>query len=154
MPNDVELQARRDGLEKELIAQIDRESRRATQTHWIAIVLMVGALACGAIAGVGGLTEMLSKTALGVLALIPAGIAIAVSQFKPQGRSSWHYRKSNEFAALRSRLIYQLPPDFSADQIAAIAKARDDLIKRMQDEWDKEFQFNWTAFHSTPRDRH
>jgi uncharacterized membrane protein YoaK (UPF0700 family) len=91
MPNDTELQARKQGLQKELIAQIERENLRATQTHWIAIVLMPAALACGAIAGIGGLTQMLSQTTLGVLALIPAAIAIAVAQFKPQGRSSWHY---------------------------------------------------------------
>jgi hypothetical protein len=150
MPN-ADLESRREGLEQELLAQIKREGLRATQTHWIAIVLMIAALCCGAIAGVGGLTETLSKTALGVLALIPAGIAIAVAQFKFQGRSSWHYRKSNEFDALRSRLKYQLPTEFTADNIAAIAKDRDLLIKRMQDEWDREFQFNWTAFHAPPR---
>jgi hypothetical protein len=153
MPIDAELQARKDGLLKELIAQMERENGRAMQTHWIAMVLMLVALSCGAIAGVGGLAKCLSQTSLGILALIPAAIAVAVGQFKPQGRSSWHYRKANEFAALRSRLIYQLPADFNADHIAAIAKDRDTLIKRMQDEWDKEFQFNWTAFHAPPRAR-
>jgi hypothetical protein len=152
MPN-AELESRKKDLEQELLAEIEREDLRATQNHWIAIVLMIVALLCGAIAGVGGLTQTLSQTALGVLALIPAGIAIAVAQFKFQGRSSWHYRKSNEFDALRSRLKFQLPVELTADHIAAIAKDRALLKDRLQEEWDKEFEFNWTAFHAPPRTR-
>jgi hypothetical protein len=38
----------------------------------------------------------------------------------------------------------------SADNVAAIAKARDDLIKQMQAEWDKAFVFNWAAFSPPP----
>jgi hypothetical protein len=114
---------------------------------------MIVALLCAAIAGVGGLTQTLSQTALGVLALIPAGIAITVAQFKFQGRSSWHYRKSNEFDALRSRLKFQGPVELTADHIAEIAKDRTLLKDRMQEEWDKEFEFNWTAFHAPPKTR-
>jgi hypothetical protein len=147
---DPELKARRDRLETEFDKLIAISDLRAKQTHWVAIYLMIIALGCGAVAGAGGLGEFLPQKVLGVLALFPPAIAIAVSQFKPQARSGWHYRKSDGLNALRSRLMYQLPIEPNADQIAAIAKAKDDLIERMQVEWDNEFQFTWTAFSVPP----
>jgi UPF0716 family protein affecting phage T7 exclusion len=152
MSNETELQIRRKGLKKKLEARIRRENLRATQTHWAAIVLMIASLSCGVIAGIGGLTKGMSSEILGVLALIPASIAIAVSQFKPQARSSWHYRKSNALSALLDRLDEQLPIVFDAEDIKAISVAHKELRDQMQEEWDKEFQFNWT-FHSPPHNR-
>ena len=121
------------------------------QTHWLAIAFMLIALICSGLAGIGGIAEILPARWIGVLALVPAATAIVATTFKFQGRSSWHYRKSDALNALRSRLLFQLPVQPSADNVAAVAKARDELTDRMQAEWDKEFVFNWAAFHPPPR---
>jgi hypothetical protein len=146
MATDPEIRDRIQHLAQELNDGIKPSDERATQTHWIAIGLMSVALACSALAGLGGIAGFLPKALIGILAVVPGAVAIAATSFKFQARSSWHYRKSDALNALRSRLLYQLPVQPSADNVASIAKARDELIEQMQAGWDKEFVFNWTAF--------
>jgi hypothetical protein len=141
-----EIQGRRDNLKQELNDQIERCDKRAREAHWLAISLMLIALTCSGLAGLAGIGGFLPKLLIGILALIPGGIAITATTFKPQARSSWHYRKADALGSLRSRLLYQLPVNPSADNVAAIARDRDKLIEQMQAEWDKEFVFNWAAF--------
>jgi hypothetical protein len=45
--------------------------------------------------------------------------------------------------ALRSRLSYQLPEEPTVDNIAAIAKARDNLNDQMQQEWERTITVSW-----------
>jgi hypothetical protein len=145
-----EIQARIRRLTQELDALIKPSGERAMQTHWLTIGFMLIALMCSGLAGIGGIAGFLPKTLIGILALVPVAVAIAAMTFKPQARSSWHCRKSDALNSLRSRLLYQLPVQPSADNVAAIARARDELIEQMQAEWDKEFGFNWAAFSAPP----
>lgn len=105
---DPAIQNRIDRLVQELDERIKVSDSLAMQTHWLAIGLMAAAIGCSVLAGIAGIAGFLPKPAIGVIAFVPSAVAVAALNFKPQGRSSWHYRKSDALYALRSRLLYQL----------------------------------------------
>jgi hypothetical protein len=146
MAMDTPVRARKDQLEAELDLDILRTNRRAIWAHWFAFLMMIAALLSSMIAGLGGLSSVLPKLLIGFLALLPGVFAVAAIQFKPQERSSYHYRKVNALNSLRSRLLYQQPAEPTLDQIAAVARERDSEMKRLQEEWDRGFQLNWAGF--------
>lgn len=142
----LELKERKDCLCREMDHSIARSERLGRNTHWVAIVLMCGAITASFLAGLAGLSGALSTRTIGILSLIPGAIALFATQFKPQLRSSWHYRKANKFKALRSRLLYEQALDPDPEQIALIARDRAEMIERMQTEWDRLFGLHWHAF--------
>jgi hypothetical protein len=150
MPVDSVIEERRKELEAELSGDITKSDTIARWTHRLAIFLMMIALGASGVAGAGGIAEFLPAKIVGGLALIPAGTAILVNTFKLQAKSSWHYRRSVALNSLRSRLRYQLPVEVTADQVARIAKDRDEINSRMQAEWEQAFVLNWTQFKSPP----
>jgi hypothetical protein len=143
---DQELSDRRANLRRELDMVAKANQERAMQTHWSAIVLMIVAVAGSFVAGIAGLTSFLPAPWLGAIALIPGTASLAALRFKLQARSNWHYRKYDAVTALKSRLEYRLPLDFTDEDIGSIAAARDELIERMQLEWEKTMSFDWTDF--------
>ena len=147
-----EIQNRRDELLKELDEGIRHAAVRAKVNYWIAICLMLGALVSSAGAGIGGILLGWSAKLTGGLALLPGILALFATTLRFEGKSNWQYRKMYALAALKSRLRLQLPETPSADNIASIAKDRDELTVRMQKEWDKEFALSWSAFQRGHRD--
>ena len=143
---DDQLNSRKVQLRQELEIAITSVQRRAKRAHWLGICLMLTALICSLGTGIAGLTALLGQKVLGALALVPGAAAIAASRFRLQARSNWHHRKYNALNALRSRLLYQMPVEPTADQIAAIAKERDSLNEQMQAQWQKEVASDWTDF--------
>ena len=141
-----EIKARLDLLERELDQEIQRAHTRAAADYWIAVFLMVLTISSSFIAGIGGISKWLGSEVVGVLALIPGAIALLVSYLKYQGKSSYHYRKAHKLKALKSKLRLQLSEEPTADQIAAIARDRDQLLIAMNNEWDEKFSLTWTAF--------
>jgi hypothetical protein len=82
----------------------------------------------------------------GLLALIPGAIALLVSNVKFQDKSNWHFRRKDELAYLKSKLLLQLPEAPSADHVAATAKARDEMVARTHKEWEEKFSLNFAVF--------
>lgn len=141
-----ELKARKDQLRQELEETILIVQSRAKWTHRAGLWLMAIALVCSLGTGIAGLTGLLGPKALGALALLPGAAAIAATQLKLQARSNWHYRKHDALTALRSRLLYQLPVDPTADHISNIAESRDTLNRQMQAEWERAISLDWAHF--------
>ena len=140
------LEIRKEHLRQELDEAMRRVHGRARRSHWAAICLMLAAILCSVGTGIAGLTEVLGQKLLGALALVPGAAAIMASRFKLQTRSNWHYRKYNALSSLKSRLLYQLPVEPTAEQIAAIAEARDTLNTEMDCEWRRDIAFDWSDF--------
>ena len=141
-----DLQARADGLEQQLNGDIRYENIRAVGDYWIALILMIVALASSAAAGLGGLAFGWSAQRTGAIAIIPGAIAVVAATMKFEGKSNWHYRKLYGFNSLKSRLLYELPLAPSVDHIAAISKERRELIAEMEKEWEAVLSLSWSQF--------
>lgn len=132
-------------LESELVRHSRGTQAKARLNHRVALGLMLLALACSVAAGVLGVFFEKSSKLVGGLAILPPLIAFVGTNMKFEGKSSWHYRKTNALEALRLRLLYQLPdPPKSAD-VGSIAKEYSELNERMQREWDDTLNFNWSG---------
>jgi hypothetical protein len=141
-----ELQARADGLEKQLSDDISYERVRAVGDYWIALTLMAMALVSSVAAGLGGLAFGWTAERTGAVAFIPGAIAVIAATMKFEGKSNWHYRKLYGFNSLKSRLLYELPLDPSVDHLAAISKERRELITEMEKEWEAVLSLSWSQF--------
>jgi len=104
---------------------------------------MLTALLASAGAGIGGIFDKLTAQQTGALALIPGIIALVATTMKFQDKAHWHYRKRDALEALKSRLLFQLPEATSADNIATIAAAYDELNRTMSKEWEERFSLNF-----------
>jgi hypothetical protein len=144
MPPTLEIERRIKELSAELTSHGTRTYRGGRYNHRAALALMLLGLGCNVAAAILGIFYDKSGKLVGGLAAIPPLIAFVSTRLKLEGKSSWHYRKSNGLNALRSRLLYQLPESPTFDQVAAIAKARDELNEKMQIERDTNLSFDWT----------
>jgi hypothetical protein len=140
-----EVIGRKRALTQELDGQIAYSENKAICNHWISLILMLVALGCSVTAAIIGIFLSVSSKIVGGIALLPPLIAYGVVNMKFDGKSSWHYRKSKMLSSLRSRLLYQQPEAPTVDNIAAIARERDELDLKMQAEWDKTLVFNWSG---------
>jgi|SRR5882724_5375596 len=145
MANTPEIQNRIDLLKTELANGGKRARFRAKVDHWISITLMVLALGASGVAGVGGLSGVLSIKQTGAIALLPGVLALFASVLKFEGKSGWQYRKQQALDDLKDRLLLQLPESPTADQIAEIARKKNELIHDMQRQWEREFSLNWSS---------
>jgi hypothetical protein len=141
-----DVQSRADGLDTQLNDDIKYETLRAVGDYWIALVLMLIALGSSAAAGLGGLAWNWSPQRTGAIALIPGVVAVIAATMKFEGKSNWHYRKLYGFSSLKSRLLYELPLQPSADNIAGLSEERRDLIKEMEREWEAVLSLSWSQF--------
>jgi hypothetical protein len=107
---------------------------------------MIVAVSASVVAGIGGLSTFFPSQVTGAIALVPAAIALLASNLKFHDKSNWHFERERELDALRSRLLFQLPEAPTPDNVAAIAKARDDMEARMNKEWKDKFTLNFAAF--------
>lgn len=146
MAVDFDLQARANGLEKQLTDDIGYEKVRAAADYWIALILMSVALVSSVAAGLGGLAFGWSPQRTGAIALIPGAIAVIAATMKFENKSDWHYRKLYGLNSLKSRLLYELPAAPTVDDIAAISKERTELIKEMEKEWEAVLSLSWSQF--------
>lgn len=85
-----DLQARADGIEKQLSDDIRYERMRAAGDYWIALILMGIALVSSAIAGLGGLAFGGSAHRTVAVAFIPGAVAVIAATMKFEGKSNWH----------------------------------------------------------------
>src|SRR5947209_4442665 len=141
-----DVQARADGLEKQLNDDIRYEKVRAVGDYWIALCLMIIVIISSVAAGLGGLAFGWSAHLTGSIAFIPGALAVIAATMKFEGKSNWHYRKLYGFNSLKSRLLYELPLEPSVDNIAALSKERRDLIKEMEKEWEAVLSLSWSQF--------
>jgi hypothetical protein len=139
-----ELEARKNALYNSIGAGMRRSRNAARWNHGASLTLMIAALLATVAAGVVGIVYDLGEWA-GGLAVLPALIGIVATNLKLQGKAQWHSEKEGELRELRSRLRYQLPESPTADHIAAIAKSRGTMEKRMREEWVKHLQFDWAG---------
>jgi hypothetical protein len=141
-----EVQARADGLLKQLNEDIEYERLRAVGDYWIALILMIAALGCSIAAGLGGLAFGWTSQATAAVAFVPGAVAVIAATMKFEGKSDWHYQKLYGFQGLKSRLLYQLPLTPSVDDIAAISLDRTNLITRMEKKWEVALSLSWSQF--------
>ena len=146
MPPSSELVSRRNMLLSELTHERDRALLRAKCNYWISLLLMGGALISSGIAAIGGVFLEWSAKYTGLVALLPGVFAIIATSFKFEGKGNWQDRKAALMDSLRSRLSYQMPEEFNADNIAAVARDRDDRLREMQAAWEKENSLSWAMF--------
>ena len=133
--SDPEVSARKAALAQELEAEIRKYFGFAKSAYLWLQGLFILSLCCSALAAILGLFLGVPGKIVGGIAALPPIIAFVAVNLKLQARSNWHYRKSYALDALRSRLLYQLPANPTVDDIAAIAKARDDNNDAMEREW-------------------
>ena len=145
MANTPEIENRIDLLKTELATGSKRALFRAKIDHWISIILMLLALGASGVAGIGGLSGVLSIKQTGAIALLPGVLALFASVLKFEGKSGWQYRKQQALDDLKDQLLLQLPESPTPDQIAAISRKRNELIRDMQREWEREFSLNWSS---------
>jgi hypothetical protein len=134
---------RKTALEKELSDEIRRANFSAYANHWLSVGFMVIALLCSVVAATLGVFTQTSAKVVGSIAVLPQLIAFVASNLKFEAKNSWHARRFDGLSKLRSRLLYQLPASPTLEQIAAIAKDRDDLETKLQGEWDKTLLLKW-----------
>jgi len=146
MPDSSEAKLRKDELARQLDDAIEEALFWARGNYRISLILMILAVCASITAGIGGLTDKFGAQLTGSLALVPGAIALLVSNIKFQDKSNWHYQRYYESAALKSRLLLQLPEIPTVDHIAGIAKERDEMEARLSKEWDDKFTLNFSAF--------
>jgi hypothetical protein len=141
-----EIVQRRDMLMCEVAAARDRALRLGRYNYWASLLLMGGALISSGLAAVGGIFLDWSPKSTGLVASLPGVFAIIATSFRFEGKANWQERKAVLMHSLFSRLRYQLPEDFNADNIAAVAKQRDERLEAMQAVWEKENSLSWKGF--------
>jgi hypothetical protein len=130
-----EVQSRIERLANELQQAAKQESHRAIRQYFSSQTVLILSLGCSAAAAISGIGFLVSPRIVGTIAILPPLIAYLATSFRLSVRENWYYRKSVALEALRSRLLYQLPEEPTADNVAAIAAARDKLVTDMQQEW-------------------
>jgi hypothetical protein len=139
---------RKTALEKELSRDAWWATFSAYANHWLSIISMVIALGCSVAAATLGVFTQTPAKVVGGIAVLPPLIAFVAGNLKFEAKNSWHARRSDGLSKLRSRLLYQLPASPTLEQIAAIARDRDDLETRLQTEWDKTLLLKWAGVFS------
>jgi hypothetical protein len=146
MEKEPEAIRRKRDLTHELEVRCAEELKWAKWNHRGSVLCMVLALSCSVIAGIlGFFCPQVGSKVVGGFALLPPLVAFVAVNLKFEGKNSWHARLYDSLNTLRSRLLYQQPETPSLDQVAEIAKRRDDLEIKMQDEWDRSLLANWTG---------
>lgn len=136
---------RRDALVRELESDIWRELWLARSCHWGSLLFLFSLLAASVLAGaLGFFTNTPSKT-IGGIAILPPLIAYVAVNVKLEAKNSWHARMVDGLRRFRSRLVYELPEFPALEQIAEIAKKRQEFEEIMQAEWDKTLLVDWTG---------
>jgi hypothetical protein len=142
-----EIQKRINSLRSEIEQLSTFHKRMGLADHWISVWLMIITLASSIGAGIGGIFMNFSSQATGGLALLPGLMAIVASNLKFQGKSNWHFRKTEAVDGLLHKLIYELPIDPVAQDVAAVSAALTKTKQEFLKEWEKTFQHNWDNFH-------
>ena len=140
-----EVELRKAALVKELEDEIKKTFRSAKGSHHLSLGLMVLALSCTVVSAVGGIFFRVRSDVVGGIAALSPLVAFIAVNLKLEEKCSWHYRRKDALAALRSRLLYQMPINPTVDDIAAVAEARDILTRDLQKEWEKHLSLNWSG---------
>jgi hypothetical protein len=140
-----EILSRIDALKSDLEKAINHYNVRARANYWMAFLLMSITLGSSAIATLCGFLGANGKIT-GIFAALPGITALFAVTLKPAGRANWHYRKKDGLNALRRRLLFELPAEPTADNVAAISKSWTDLTKKMNETWEREFTLSWANF--------
>jgi hypothetical protein len=134
---DDEIKQRRAELLKQLTSEAKR-SRKLAQLNYVAVLWMAWiSVGASIAAGLLGLLGMLQAKWVGVIAFLPAALAIAANTLKLQAKANWHYQQEIQLNGLSRRLQFEMPVNPSADNIAAICAAWRNLSESMEDIWQK-----------------
>jgi hypothetical protein len=132
-------------LQTRLQGAADTERLRGRALHFLAHTAIAIALGASAVAGIGGVLFHLDSRIIGGFALIPGIASVVANSLKLQPKANFHFRKKNSLVGLERRLVYELPEEPSADNVAAIAKAWTELDTRTHDAWENDFVYDWSA---------
>jgi hypothetical protein len=127
-----ELKGRIDALAQELQQAAREETRSASKSYYSSQTMLFVSLGCSLAAAIIGLGFAVHRRVVGGIAALPPLIAFVASNFRLEVRQNWYYRKAVALDVLRSRLLYQLPEEPTAENVSAIAAARDKLVTDMQ----------------------
>lgn len=141
-----EMQKRMDALARELQQAASEESHRAAISYLTSQTAIFVSLGCSVVAAIIGGVLGIHPRVVGEIAALPPLIAYIATSFRLEARQNWYYRKAVSLDALRSRLLYQLPEEPTAEHVSAIAAARDKLVIDMQHEWYETITKNFLEF--------
>jgi hypothetical protein len=145
MPPSEEVASRKANLAAELKDTSTRTFNNARRAYLFSQLLFILALGASAGAAVGGVFFNVSSKVVGGLAALPPLIGFVAINLKLEARSSWHYRKCDAMNELHSQLMYQQPEEPTVENIASVAKRRDEVLKTMRKEWEDKITANWLA---------
>jgi hypothetical protein len=154
LENEQEAIRRKAALAKQLDNRCAQELKWANRNHYGSVTAMCLALGCSVLAAILGIFFNVSAKIVGGLGLLPPLIAFVATNLKFEAKNSWHARLYDGLSSLRSRLLYQQPGVPTLDQVAIIAKGRDDLEIKMQAEWDRTLLLNWTSVANHGKSQH
>jgi hypothetical protein len=132
-------------LQTRLQKATNEERIRGDMLHFLTVLTIGIAVGASAVAGIGGILFHLDSKIVGGIALIPGVAGVAATSLKLQPKANFHFRKKNSLVGLERRLLYELPEQPSAENVAAISKAWTELDQTTHDAWEKDFAFNWTT---------
>jgi len=140
------IQRRAELLKSELEGSIHHYRRLAKNTYRMNVGIMVLAVGCSLVGGIGGLSEQIGTKVVGLFALLPGLLAVFSTTMKFQAKANQYYRRKDALKALRHRLIFELPVSPTEADIASISQQWGELNNRMNDEWERSLQFDWSHF--------
>jgi len=145
-----ELQKKISDILVDLDYSISLYTRLARLNYKFSLLLSYATVVSSLGAGGGGILLGLDGKTTGMLALVPVLIATFAMNLKFQDKANWHYMKKDALNALKRRLLYQLPDNPCAKDVAEISEAWNSLDLEMNIRWEKEFAFNWNDYLKGP----
>ena len=129
------IQERITDLDNRLAATARTEGQRGYLYHFLLAGMMSLGVLASAVAGVGGIFFKLDAKVVGGIALIPGIFGLAANTLRLSERVGLHHQRKVGLLGLRRRLLYELPEQPTADNVAAISEA----WTAMEEKWHKEF---------------
>lgn len=132
-----------------LVSELDRDIHHHgnnAKKLLLVVQLMMGITVLSSIlAGFGGLLKFWKQEMVGALALVPGIMAFVAATMRFPEKATRHARFRDGLMDLRQRLLFQLPENPSADNVASVSKDLTLLRGRMQKEREA-LTFNWNQF--------
>jgi hypothetical protein len=146
MAASAEVQAKIDKFLHTLNDMISARRKQAKANYYFSYALMIAAILSSAIAGIGGLSGLISDARLiGALALLPGFLSLAAAVLKPQIRANVQYSSLIQLYEFRDKLEFALPETPTDKDVQEIYES----FTAAQKSLDKELaalSFDWSGF--------
>jgi len=140
-------------LASELDKDITLHGNNAQKLLFVVQFMMIVTVLSSILAGFGGLLKLWKQETVGALALVPGIMAFIAATMRFPEKATRHARFRDGLMALRQRLLFQLPENPSAENVAGISKDLTILRARMQKEREA-LAFNWNQFKGHEQEGH